>query len=70
MANEPVEPTAAQLRAEIESLKAQLSGMVPGAEAEKLKLELAEAREELKDLKALPPPAPAAKSEGFFPKLF
>lgn len=69
----PPEPTAAQLRQEIEVLKTQLSGMVPGAEATKLKVEIADLRAELAALKAAPPaPKDSLDKSGVFrfPKLF
>jgi len=67
----PPEPTADQLRVEIDVLKAQLSGMVPGTEANKLKVEIADLRAELAELKKpKTPPEPVHDEKGFFPKLF
>ncbi len=64
----PAEPTVAQLRAEIETLKAQIGAMVPSAERDALKLDLDMARADLAEFKKAAA-APPAKS-GFFPKLF
>jgi hypothetical protein len=67
----PPEPTAAQLRSEIEALKVQIAGMVPSKERDQLKLDLDLARAELADLrekqKALEAPP---ERKGFFPRLF
>ncbi len=64
----PPEPTAAQLRAEIDSLKLKIAGMVDSKERDQLKLDLDLARAELAEFKK-PASAPPSKS-GFFPKLF
>lgn len=64
----PAEPTAAQLRAEIDSLKLKIAGMVDSKERDQLKLDLDLARAELAEFKKAAS-APPAKS-GFFPKLF
>lgn len=63
-----VEPTAAELRAEIDLLKAQISAMVPSAEKTKLEVEIADLRAQLAALKT--PPASRTETSGFFPKLF
>ncbi len=62
------EPTAAQLRAEIDGLKAQLAAAVPGPEADKIRKELADTKKELEALKAAAAAPPDKK--GFFPRLF
>lgn len=64
----PIEPTAAELKAQIETLRTQISGMVPSKERDQLKLDLDLARAELAELKKAAA-APPDKS-GFFPKLF
>lgn len=66
----PPEPTAAQLREEIDRLKAQLAGAVPAAERDALRKELEAAKAELAALKAPPPPPAARPSIIRFPKLF
>ncbi len=58
----PIEPTTAELRAEIEKHKTMLAGMVPSAERDALKKELEDARKELASLRAVPAPEqPKAK---------
>lgn len=58
----PIEPTVAELRAEIEKHKTVIAGMVPSAERDALKKELEGVRAELAGLKALPAPEqPAAR---------
>jgi ribosomal protein L29 len=65
---DPVEPTVAQLKAEVDALKAKLAGTVPAAERDELKKQLADVQAELAALKAAAAAPPSKK--GFFPKLF
>lgn len=52
-------PTIASLKAEIETLKVLLSGAVTPAERDKLQAEIADLREELRQMKNQPsPPTP------------
>ena len=66
----PIEPTAAELKAEIQTLRTKIAGMVPSAERDQLKLDLDLARAELADLKKPKPLEADPGQKGFFPKLF
>jgi hypothetical protein len=68
---DPVQPTVAQLQAEIAVLKSKIAAMVPSEERDALKKDLEAARAELAELKKpADAPAPPDKSGFKFPKLF